>query len=276
MSQNNEDNVEFLENIKNRILELNDKLSQLDKSSIEDHLREIISYIDNEKKINQIIMNLKEELNHTSRTHELNLIFFVIPLGSLKKKFTINNNMKNFLKENVPQNSQGKLIYERPLRERNNYFVNECDNHHLGRSVIIYNRGILIYGLHFNPFHIDIFDENSRYNYELRLYEIIDNFLGFLKYLNQIFKKIEYRSDFQLKLQVINGLSQWHYTYGRPETTYECINELSEIISNSYSIEEVSENKESLLRDMIGPILNCYNRPRDEIDFYYQIIRDNF
>ncbi len=272
MNQVNEKIIEILEKIKKKIKNLSDKLSKLDKESLQSQFNQIIEYINEQENIVNVISTLEKELDQTKKNYELNLIFSVIPIDSIEEKFTINNEMKKFIEQNIPTDSQGRPIFNRDLMEVNEYFVHQCNRKYEGGSIIINIRGFLIYGLHFNPYNKELFNESSKLVYHLQLYEITDYFLGFLKFIKIFFHKVEYNGDIQISLK-IEGLSKWQYLHGEPENPLECMKELNGDVAGRYNVKNILENERSILVDIIGPILNCYNHFREEITINYQKIR---
>ncbi len=272
MNQVNEKIIEILEKIKKKIKNLCDKLSKLDKESLKSQLNQIIEYINEQENIANVISTLEKELDQTKKNYELNLIFSVIPIDSIEEKFTINNEMKKFLEQNIPTDSQGRPIFDRELMEVNEYFVHQCNRKYEGGSIIINIRGFLIYGLHFNPYNKELFNESSELVYHLQLYEITDYFLGFLKFINKFFHKVDYNGDIQISIK-IEGLSKWQYLHGEPEKPLKCMREISGVVTGRFNVKNILENEKSILIDIIGPILNCYNQPREKITIYYQKIR---
>lgn len=272
MNQVNEKIIEILEKIKKKIKNLSDKLSELDKESLQSQLDQIIEYINEQENIANVISTLEKELDQTKKNYELNLIFSVIPLDSIEEKFTINNEMKKFLEQNIPTNSQGRPIFDRELMEVNEYFVHQSNSKYEGGSIIINIRGFLIYGLHFNPYNKELFNESSELVYHLQLYEITDYFLGFLKFIKTFFHKVEYNGDIQISLK-IEGLSKWQCHHGEPEKPLKCMREISGVVTGRFNVKDILENEKSILVDIIGPILNCYNQPREKIISNYQKIR---
>ena len=136
MNQVNEKIIEILEKIKKKIKNLSDKLSELDKESLQSQLNQIIEYINEQENIANVISTLEKELDQTKKNYELNLIFSVIPIDSLEEKFTINNEMKKFLEQNIPTDSQGSPIFDRELMEVNENFVHQSKGLNEGALII--------------------------------------------------------------------------------------------------------------------------------------------
>lgn len=225
--------------------------------------------------VSVVLLRLAIKLDKEIKNYELNLIFSVIPIDSIEEKFTINNEMKKFLEQNIPTDSQGRPIFDRELMEVNEYFVHQNNSKYEGGSIIINIRGFLIYGLHFNPYNEELFNKSSELVYHLQLYEITDYFLGFLQFIKIFFHKVEYNGDIQISLK-IEGLSKWHCLHGEPESPLECMRELNGDVTGRYNVNNILKNERSILVDIIGPILNCYNHSREEITIYYQKIQSFF
>ncbi len=274
MNQTSEKFIEILETIKEKINNLKDKLSEFEKASFQSQLDHIIEYINDQENIANIIGNLTKELNRTKSNYELNLIFSIVPKVFKVRRFKTDNDMKNFLKNNIPTDSQERLIFDRELMEGNGYFIHQCNNKYEGGSIIIDNRGFLIYGLHFNPYRRELFNERSELVYHLQLYEIVDYFLGFLKFMELFYRKIDYTNKIQISL-TIDGLSKWQYFYGEPPEPQKHVRELSRDSMGTYNVRNILENKKVILEDIIGPMLNCYNHPREEIIIYYHKIQNS-
>jgi seryl-tRNA synthetase len=136
MNQVNEKIIEILEKIKKKIKNLSDKLSELDKESLQSQLNQIIEYINEQENIANVISTLEKKLDQTKENYELNLTFSVIPIDSIKKKFTISNEMKKFLEQNIPTDSQGSPIFDRELMEVNENFVHQSKGLNEGALII--------------------------------------------------------------------------------------------------------------------------------------------
>ena len=272
MNQVNEKIIEILEKIKKKIKNLSDKLSKLDKESLQSQLNQIIEYINEQENTVNIVSTFEKELDPTKKNYDLNLIFSVIPIDSIEKKFTINNDMKKFIEQNITSDSQGRLIFGRELLEVNDYITHQCNRKYEGGSIIINLRGFLIYALHFNPYHNKLFNDSSELIYNLHLYEITDYFLGFLNFLYKFFHKVDYNGDLQISLK-IEGLSKWQYPHGEPVKPLKYMKDLNGVVTSRLNVENILKNEKSILVDIIGPILNCYNQPREKITIYYQKIR---
>lgn len=275
MSQkmSNDKLIEILEKIKSKILILKTHLMTLNSEKLKAEIDILLEFIEDLKDIEQIVADLEKEFSDTMKKYELNLIFTIRCTILGKDLFNTDKEMKRFLEENIPSNIlRDGLIFNRPLKEKHGYFIRLCERNYHGSSVIIDNRGIVIFCLHFNPYERET--QQTEKDYYLPLFEITYDFLTFLSYIDLIFKEIEYKEDIEISLR-INGLEKWYYGYGTPLKRKYFVSESLRDIKGIYNRERIIEDHKNILRKIIGSILTYYDHPKDDIFRTYEKLQKN-
>lgn len=258
---------EIIEEIKTKIERIIHRIDSLDKNKIRERLKELTNFTGEKVKIEEYLDSLFSLFHDTLNNFELNMIFKIKPNRYNEDLFEINEETKKFLENNLPK-ARGLMIFSHELNEYNGFYGYFSDQKHQAGSILIDNKGFIIFVFHFNPN-----DFGKEPDYYLPLYEITENFINTLAYVEEFYNFIEYDEKISLSLE-IKGLENWIYYYGGGREKPQIFQQYpAKEIQKKYHSLELRNQDEKIVLEIIGPIINSYGRERNEILSKYHRIK---
>jgi len=232
---------------------------------------------------------IEKDINQYAKGYNLHFRFYVYPIHTTGNLFEIGEDMNEFLTTTVPKTPiYNSKVFKSESKNgglhfrQKDYFFNWKVNLN-PTTCLIQKNGLIIYGIYFRYYdrenekdikqQYDILNQplecirrgvifgKKTFNMEI----IIDYTLGFLKFLNKFYTKLNYFGDINMILRITGGLQNWIEPISGNNFRQNNVDPIEKTINT----ELIQSNRLSIVKDMYKSIFNGFGLMEKDLNQFY-------